>query len=327
MEVNRWTDVWVGAAATTSERSYDAPRAVGEERRALRRGAREHRRAVPADRNDPADVVLRAARTARRRSGVPDGGVDLVVHAASGGPGAGDGTAARVLRGLGCPAATAWEVWRPADGGVLALHLAAQYVSGRPETPLTALVTTMDSASEYADRRREPPGRMCTDEAAGLVLTTTAGMARLLSTAALGEPPHGALLRTDLPWRVPAPGTPPRTRGRLSQRVPWSWSWGRRRGRRPAEETAGHGVPSGHGVQLSEREREAVVPALAECGRAVDDVACFVLTRTGGGGQAPGGHIAELARLLEDGRSRRGDTVVLVGGDERGVGCAVLEIP
>ncbi|MFF1724340.1 hypothetical protein [Streptomyces sviceus] len=332
--MNRWSDVWIGGAATTAaERSYDATAAVRETRRGLRRKPRR----APAERADPADMVVRAARTARRRSGALDGGVDLVVHATGGGPGAGSGTAAAVLRGLGCPAATAWEVCRHADGGVLALHLAAQYVSGRPETPLTALVTVVEGAPAYTDGRPESPGRGSRDsagQAAGLVLTTTAGVARLLSTAVLGDSPHGALLRADLPWQVPAHRNAPRTPGWPGKRGPWSWVWGRGRGRRTVTECAAPapGTSSGpvalleNAPGLGEREDEAVRLALAECGRHVDDVDCYVLTQGDGGARTSGGHVAELARLLEEDRPRRGDIVVLVGGHGRGVGCAVLEI-
>ncbi|MFB0619438.1 hypothetical protein [Streptomyces sp. AGS-58] len=270
--------------------------------------------------------------------------MDLIVHAPAGGPGAMGGTAARVLRGLGCPAATAWEVWRPADGGVLALHLAAQYMSGRPGTPLTALVTATDGVAAYADAGREPPGGERADEAAGLVLTTTAGVARLLATAALGEPPHGALLRSDLPWRVPAHRGAPRGRRWPVVRGAGAWRWGRRVGGPAAAGTPALRVPPGHGItpvhgtppgrgtppaptpQLGEREDEAVRLALAQCGRALEDVAYYVLARADGGERPSGGHVAALARLLEGSRTRRGDTVVLVGGDGRGVGCAVLEV-
>ncbi|MEU7096738.1 hypothetical protein AB0A66_00040 [Streptomyces longwoodensis] len=328
MEVNRWADVWIGGAATTTtaaERSYDASAAVGETRRGLRGRPWQ----ASAGRTDPADMVVRAALTARRRSGAPDGGVDLVLHATAGGPGAVAGTAAAVLRGLGCPAATAWEVCRPVAGGVLALHLAAQYVSGRPETPLIALVTAVDGASTCPDGRPEQPGGGSTGEAAGLVLTTAAGGARLLSTVVLGDPPYGALLRTDLPWQVPAHRNAPGTPGKRG-----SWAWVRGRGRRPATECAApvHGTPSRpiavpeHAIGLGGREGEAVRLALAECERTVDDVGCYVLAPGDGGARTSGGHVAALARLLEEDRPRYGGTVVLVGGDGHGVGCAVLEI-
>ncbi len=302
MELNRWVDVWIGAATTASEPPHDAFRAPGKTRRGARRDALARRdapapRTAPDGRADPADLVLRAARTARRRSAPPDDRVDLAVHATAGGPGAGGGTAARVLRGLGCPAATAWEVRRPVDGGVLALHLAAQYVSERDGPPSTALVTALDGGPAHAE------------EAAGLVLTTTGGVARLLATAALGAPPHTALLRGDLTWHVPVRRRVRRGPGRPAAAGP----------RRPA------GLPA-PAPRLGAREEEAAQLVLAECGRAVEDVTHHVHARTADGDPASGGHLTSLSRLLENGGARRGETVLLVGGDVSGVCSAVLEI-
>ncbi|GGV64891.1 hypothetical protein GCM10010294_17250 [Streptomyces griseoloalbus] len=290
-EVTAWPDVWIGAAATAvgAPPPYDA--VTGTRRRA------GHRRPGADDGADADGALLRAARAARRRSGVPDGGLDLVIHAPTGAAGARDGTAAAVVRGLGCPRATAWEVRRPTGGALVALHLAAQYVSGRPRTPLTALVTT-------AGGDPVPYDRLSAGQATGLVLTASAGVARVLATAVLGGgPPHGSLLRSDLAWSVPERHTP---------------RW-RRRGH--SRGTAAAAGPAG----LGERQCEVVRLALAACGRAEDDVVRF-LPSPAGSGPSCDGQLAQLPRLLEEEGPQRGETLVLADGDARGFGCAVVEI-
>ncbi|MEU3984596.1 hypothetical protein AB0F77_31815 [Streptomyces sp. NPDC026672] len=299
MELTRWPDVWIGAAVTLPGAREEATGGGDRARSVLR----------PAGAAGPADVVLRAARAARERPGAPAGALDLVVHAASGRDRARGGTAARVSHGLGCRGATAWEVWRPAGGGVLALHLAARYVSGRPWTPLTALVTSEGGT----DRPGTRGGRGAGPGATGLLLSTTAGVARVLSTAVLDDQSHGALFRSDLAWRVPAARTFPRTP-----------AWVRDRGRRTA---AGRqqGVDRREGVDgLGPEEHEAVRLALAECGRKMADVVRFALPAAGGGTPSCD-EMAVLVSLLDEEALRRGDIVVLAGGDRRGFGCAVLE--
>ncbi|MBN3932647.1 hypothetical protein IQ279_24040 [Streptomyces verrucosisporus] len=288
-EVTVWPDVWIGAVAT----STGAPPPYIRVTEAGRRGAGRRRSAGGAGAGDE-DALLSAARAARRQSGVPEGELDLVIHAPAGDAGGPDGTAAAVVRGLGCPRATAWEVRRPAGGPLVALHLAAQYVSGRAPTSLTALVTT-------EGRGPALPGRPSARQATGLVLTASAGVARVLATALLGGPPHGSLLRSDLAWRVPERRTPRRRRG----------------GDRPDAAVA---------AGLGERQREVTRQALAACGRATDDTVRFLPPPT----ESEPSRDEQLGALkgrLEQAEARRRETLVLVGGDAGGVACAVVELP
>ncbi|MTE21466.1 hypothetical protein F0L17_20590 [Streptomyces sp. TRM43335] len=289
-EVTVWPDVWIGAVAN----STGAPPPYTRKTEAGRRGI-GRRRSADGGGAGAEEALLRAARAARQQSGVPEGELDLVIHAPAGDAGGSDGTAAAVVRGLGCPRATAWEVRRPAGGPLVALHLAAQYVSGRAPTSLTALVTTADRGPALSVR---PSARRAT----GLVLTASAGVARVLATALLGGgPPHGSLLRSDLAWRVPKRRTPRRRRG----------------GDRPDAAVA---------VGLGERQREVARQALVACGRATDDAVRFLPPPTESE-PSRDEQLGALARRLEQTRPRHRETLVLVGGDADGVVCAVLELP
>ncbi|WP_406250562.1 hypothetical protein [Streptomyces cyaneofuscatus] len=227
------------------------------------------------------DVFVVAAGPRCIRSPAPAGGIDLVVHAPS-------GRAHRVRPRNEDVRATRVQVFRPADGGLAALHVAARYLSAS-DGPGTALVT--------ADRTA-PPGTHPPRTPAGAVVAKGAGAARVLATVFLGAPPEGALFRGDLPWREPAAHRPSlRPLHRLAARC-----------RRPLPER----MPP-----LGGPEREAVSRAVNEAGASLSDVARVVRTPD---------QLTALADLLHRGRETGAPLVVLAGaGRGQDFGCAVLK--
>lgn len=228
------------------------------------------------------DVFIVAAGPQLLRSPAPASGIDLVVHARS-------GRADRVRpRHEDCRATTV-RVFREADGGLAALHVAARYLSAS-QGPGAALVT--------ADRGSAAPA-----SAAGAVVARGAegaGAARVLATVFLGGPPEGALFRGDLAWREPAARRPGFSRALVARR--------RRAGRSPQPER----LPP-----LGGPEREAVARAVDEAGACMADVARVVRTPD---------QLTALADLLDRGKEAGAPLVVLAGaGRGPDFGCAVLK--
>lgn len=228
------------------------------------------------------DVFVVAAGPQPLRSPAPVSGIDLVVHARSG-----RADRVRPRHEDGC--ATTVRVFREADGGLAALHVAARYLSAS-EGPGAALVT--------ADRGGAAPA-----SAAGAVVARGAegvGAARILATAFLGGPPEGALFRGDLAWREPAARRSSLPRVLVARR--------RRAGRSPQSVT----LPP-----LGGPEREAVARAVDEAGASLADVARVVRTPD---------QLTALADLLHRGREAGAPLVVLAGaGRGPDFGCAVLK--
>ncbi|MFJ9185263.1 3-oxoacyl-[acyl-carrier-protein] synthase III C-terminal domain-containing protein [Streptomyces anulatus] len=330
--MTRWDSVFIGAAAAALGDTEELRHAVSAGRYDAHDHERDSYRAVRvAPGGALPGMVLRAAGLARRRSGVAPSDIDLVVHAFAG-HARDAGRAEHVSRELACTSATAMEVVQGSNGGLVALHLVASYLSAST-TMRAALLTTVDcAAGPGTDRYRTERGKVLGDGATGLVVTTGTGVARVLSTAVLGHAPEGALVRADLPWRVPE--TAPRRRDRLGGR-------------------AGGRAPDELAPVLAEREREVLELALSEAGATVADVVRFVFPNlgrrlqgwnqraalgihegrttwgwgTGVGHLRSGDQAAGLAHLLETGELSSGDLVVLVGGGcGRSFGCAVLEM-
>ncbi|MEU0161669.1 hypothetical protein ABZ154_23230 [Streptomyces sp. NPDC006261] len=227
-------------------------------------------------------VFVVAAGPRPLRSPPPVSGIDLVVHARS-------GRADRVRPWREDGRATTVRVFREADGGLAALHVAARYLSVS-EGPGAALVT--------ADRGSAAPA-----SAAGAVIARGAGgvgAARVLATVFLGGPPEGALFRGDLAWREPAA----RRTG-----FPRALAARRRRGGRSPQPVR---LPP-----LGGPEREAVARAVDEAGACMADVGRVVSTPD---------QLTALADLLERGREAGAPLVVLAGaGRGPDFGCAVLK--
>ncbi|MGW6568819.1 3-oxoacyl-[acyl-carrier-protein] synthase III C-terminal domain-containing protein [Streptomyces sp. NPDC054975] len=326
--MTRWDGVFIGAAAAALGETEDLRHAVSAGRYDAHDHERDSYRAVRvAPGRALPGMVLQAAGLARRRSGVAPSDIDLVVHTFPG-HARDAGCAARVSQELACTSATAMEVVQASNGGLVALHLVAAYLSASTAMR-AALLTTVDcAAGPGPDRYRTERGKVLGDGATGLVVTTRTGVARLLSTAVLGDAPEGALVRADLSWRVPEAAAPRRERAE---------------GRAPEDMAP----------VLAEREREVLELALAEAGASVADVVRFVFPNlgrrlqgwsrraalgihedrttwdwgTGVGHLRAGDQAAGLAHLLEAGELSSGDLVVLVGGGcGRSFGCAVLEM-
>ncbi|MFI7235742.1 hypothetical protein [Streptomyces cyaneofuscatus] len=234
------------------------------------------------------DVFVVAAGPQCIRSPAPAGGIDLVVHAPS-------GRAHRVRPRHEDARATRVQVFRPADGGLAALHVAARYLSAS-DGPGAALVTADRTAPPGTYPPRTPAAP------AGAVVAKGAGAARVLATVFLGGPPEGALFRGDLPWREPAARRPsPRPLHRLAARC-----------RKPGREPLPERVPP-----LGGPEREAVARAVDEAGASLSDVARVVRTPD---------QLTALADLLHRGRESGAPLVVLAGaGRGQDFGCAVLK--
>ncbi|MEU9701208.1 ketoacyl-ACP synthase III family protein [Streptomyces sp. NPDC047981] len=330
--MTRWDGVFIGAVAAALGDTQDLEDAVSQGRYDAHDHERDSYRAVRvAPDSALPGLVLRAAGLARDRSGVAPGDIDLVVHAFAG-HAREAGRAAHVSRELACSAATAMEVVQASNGGLAALHLVASYLSASPAMR-AALLTTVDcAAGTGADRYRTERGKVLGDGATGLVVTTGSGVARVLSTAVLGDAPEGALVRADLEWRVPE---------------------GARAGGGGAVGGPGGRTPDDLAAVLAEREREVLELALSEAGATVADVTRFVFPNlgrrlqgwsrraalgiheerttwdwgTGVGHLRSGDQAAGLAHLLDAGELAPGDLVVLVGGGcGRSFGCAVLEM-
>ncbi|MFE7646370.1 ketoacyl-ACP synthase III family protein [Streptomyces phaeoluteigriseus] len=326
-----WDGLFVGAAAMSLGRSQDVRRAVAAGWYDARQCRRDAYRAVRvAEDGALPGLVARAADLVRRRSGVPAGDVDLVLHASSWSAQEAGCRAEGVRQALRCPRATALEVRGAAGSGVVGLHVAARYLSASPDLT-AAVITTGDCAgARTGDRFRSGPGRVLADGATGVVLRTGGGLARVLATTVVGEQPQ-CLLRSDLPWRIP--------------------SAVRERARDEAAATAVR--RDDLAAPLADREREVVERTLTDAGLGTDDIARFVFPHLGSGqqrwdrraawgvdakrttwawgtgvGHLPSGdQTAGLTHLLESAELAAGDKVVLVGGGSADVlGCAVLEV-
>ncbi|MBE4734232.1 MULTISPECIES: hypothetical protein [Streptomyces] len=329
--MTRWDGLFIGAAAMSLGHSQDVHRAVAAGWYDARQCRRDAYRAVRvAEDGALPGLVARAADLARRRSGVPAGDVDLVLHASSWSAEEAGCRAEGVRQALRCPRATPLEVRGAAGSGVVGLHLAARYLSASPDMT-AAVITTGDCAdARTGDRFRAGPGRVLADGATGVVLRTGGGVARVLATTVVEEQPQ-CLLRSDLPWRIPAA-----VRERAHDTV-----------------AATAVRPDDLAAPPADREREVVERALTDSGLGVDDIARFVFPHLGSGlqrwdrraawgvdekrttwdwgagvGHLPSGdQVAGLIHLLESAELAAGDKAVLVGsGSVDGLGCAVLEM-
>lgn len=217
--------------------------------------------------------------------------IDLVVHARCGGR-LREGHAAERVRPR---PATVLQIFRRADSGLAALHVAARYLSASDELRAALVTGEPASAPERASSVRAPEGA-----ATGAVVARGAGSARILSTVFLGAPPDAELFRADLPWREPSPAR------RRSGLVSFPR---RRRGASP---------PDPESVPLLEgAEHKAVVQAVDEAGGTLSDVARIVRSTD---------QLGALGALLRRAPDDEAPLVVLAGaGSGPDFGCAVLK--
>ncbi|MEV4926776.1 ketoacyl-ACP synthase III family protein [Streptomyces roseoverticillatus] len=155
-----------------------------------------------------AEMAVRAARTAVRRSGLGAAGIDLVLHASLGFQGVEWWPAASWIASQSAgPGAVAFDVQQRSNGGLGALHLAAaQLASGAAGT---ALITTGDNfAPPYVDRWAMQFHTIYGDAGTAVVLSTRAGFARLKSTVTFADTSLEPFSRGGTPFAL-VPGTGP----------------------------------------------------------------------------------------------------------------------
>ena len=336
----KWSDIYVSSAAAWLGRPEDVRTAVAEGRYDAEEARDDGYLSVRvAGEETPADMAVSAAERALARSAVPHEDFHLVAHASVGFQGLDHWAPPsyiqkRTVGGNG----SALEVKQASNGGMAAIELAAAYLSARGGSA-AALVTTADKYHlPVFDRYRSDKGMLRGDGASALVLARGAGVARLLSTAVIGDASHEGVYRGGQGFadHIGSEGWPVDLRSRLKTYL-----------------------QSGADVReivhlLTVRQQEVMQTALDDAGVKTDDVARFVFPNAGltvvdwdfrrrefgideprtlwGWGRTVG-HIgagdqaAGLSRLLETKEVGPGDLVVLSGiGAGFTFSCAVLEI-
>ncbi|MFF3662131.1 ketoacyl-ACP synthase III family protein [Streptomyces olivochromogenes] len=336
----KWNDIYVSASAAWLGRPEDVDVAVAEGRYdAEERRDDDYLSVRVAGDETPADMAVAAAKRALSRSSVPHEDFHLVAHASVGFQGLDHWAPPsyiqqRTVGGNG----SAVEVKQASNGGMAAIELAAAYLSART-APTAALVTTADKYHlPVFDRYRSDKGMLRGDGATAVVLTRGSGVARLLSTAVIGDASHEGVYRGGQGFadHIGSEGWPVDLRSRLKTYL-----------------------QSGADVReivhlLTVRQQEVMQTALADAGVKVEDVARFVFPNAGRtvvdwdfrkrefgideprttwewgrgiGHIGAGDQAAGLSRLLETKAVSPGDVVVLSGiGAGFTFSCAVLEI-
>lgn len=336
----RWDDIYVGGVAAFLGHKEDVHEALADGRY----DAEEHEEndylfVRVEDELTPADMAVRAAREALGRAGTPDGGVGLYLHAASTFQGLDHWTPGSYIQEQTAGGtAPALEVRQACNGAIMSLELAAAYLAAKSE-PSSALITTGDRYNPPAyDRYRTDKNILLADGATALVLSRgRQGVARLLSTATVGDTGHEALGRGTGGWQQSPgdAGLPILLRERKKEYL------------------IGGGKIEEIIRTLTVRQQQAMDTALADAGVKVADVARFVYPNIGRVAQdweirkaagiteeqttwawgrevghiAAGDQFAGLAHLLESDAVRPGDRVALAGvGSGYNFGWAVVEI-
>lgn len=271
------------------------------------------------------DVAVDAAKEALARAGVRAADVRLVVHVSCETHGPDDFPPASYVQGKTVGnTALAVEVRQACNGALAALELGAAYLSAAPASA-SALVTTSDRIHPGTDRYRAGQGELSGDGATAAVLSRGAGVARLLSTAVVGDGRFLGIGAAD-------PDEFPSRAAYLAER---------RRLLRPMLRA------------MAEHERHSVELALADAGLASDDISRWVFANVGQflvdqefrkrfgitepmttwdwgrtvGHLGAGNQLAGLTHLIETGTVRVGDRVALCGnGVGFSYGCAIVEI-
>jgi 3-oxoacyl-[acyl-carrier-protein] synthase-3 len=271
------------------------------------------------------DLAADAAKRALSRAGVRAADVRLVVHVSCETHGPDDFPPASYVQGQTVGnTALAVEVRQACNGALAALELGAAYLSAVP-APVCALITTSDRVRPGTDRYRAGGGELSGDGATAAVLSRGAGVARLLSSAVIGDGRFLGIGAAD-PDEFPS-----RAAYRTEQR----------RRLRPMLRA------------MAEQERHSVELALADAGLASGDIDRWVFANVGQflvdqelrktfgitepmttwdwgrtvGHLGAGNQFAGLTHLIETGAVRAGDRVALCGnGVGFNYGCAIVEI-
>lgn len=133
-------------------------------------------------------MAAAAARTAMERAGMTGDDVDLTVHACVGHQGQEFWTPANYVHqeAIGGPAMTV-EIRQGSNGGLTGMELAASHLAARG-SGRAAVVTTGDSFRlPYFDRWASDSQQVYGDGAGAVVLSSSGGFARLLSTVSLSD--------------------------------------------------------------------------------------------------------------------------------------------
>ncbi|MEU6055967.1 ketoacyl-ACP synthase III family protein [Streptomyces xanthochromogenes] len=341
MKQVQWSDVYISASAA----SLAQPESVADAVRQGRCDAQEAelqdyaRISVAAEGQTPADMAVAAGRHAMERSGRSDG-VELLMHASVGFQGIDHWSPAAYIqnRTIGGRAA-AFEVKQASNGALVALNLAAAHVtSGAPSSAV--LITTGDAYPlPVFDRYRSDQGTVRADGGAAMLVTRSQGVARLLSTALVGDATHEEIHRAGEQWRT----TPGEAGWPVDLRA-------RKEGYLRTDAQPGHAVSQ----TLIGGNKEALQTALADANTSLDDIEVLVLPNLGRqatdrmfrlteqgidfsrtcwdwgrnvGHIGAGDQLAALTHLFETRRVRIGDRIALCGlGSGFTFGCAVLEI-
>ncbi|MFD9904174.1 ketoacyl-ACP synthase III family protein [Streptomyces sp. NPDC059063] len=141
---------------------------------------------VSADKSAPEMAVL-AARAALERSGTDPEDLQLRLHACAYHQGHDMWpTASYIQRFSGGGSCPAIEVRQMSNGGMIALELAAGYLSGGGRT--TALVTTADRfCLPGFDRWRSDPSTICGDGGTAVVVSARGGFARIRGLVSVSD--------------------------------------------------------------------------------------------------------------------------------------------
>ncbi|MEU6094319.1 ketoacyl-ACP synthase III family protein [Streptomyces sp. NPDC047079] len=315
----------------------DTGTAIAEGRYSTEEAARARQRAARVSDRPAPDLAADAGRLALSRAGRDPGEIGLLVHAGCFHQGVSFwNTASYVQRKvLGHGEVMAFELRQMSNGGMAALELAAIHLSAVPTVP-AALLTTADRFAEprfprwSADR-----GLVFGDGGTAMVLSRDPGRLRLVSTATYSEPSLEGLHRGDDLHEPPAdPGAPLDLRARKQVFLKDL----------PVTET----IARNEAGMLT-----AVKRCLEDSGSDITGMAAVVVPFFGAdlahkqcidplgipeevtlldyglgiGHLGPGDQFAGLDHLIETGRVRAGDRVLLVGVGAGFVWtCAVVEV-
>ncbi len=322
-----YEDLYVAGCASALPPARTAEEAVAQGQctagEVKRTGMRSVTVAAPGD-SGPA-LAARAAVTALERAGCPAPAVGLVLHATLYDQGHDLWGSASYVQSLALPGehepCPAMEIRQVSNGGMAALELASAWLRSGAARP-AALLTAGDVFGPPGfDRWHSDPGTVYADGGAALVLSRTAGFARLRSLATFSEPRLEGMHRGDHPFALPA------DRARQVDLEECKEQFLARTGRQTAI------------ALVSGGQRRALQRALSEADAELDDITHFVLPNLGrrrleaayfrGLGIDPekstwswasqvghlgaGDQFAGLAHLVETKQVAAGDRVLLAG--------------
>ncbi|GGU72482.1 ketoacyl-ACP synthase III family protein [Lentzea flava] len=283
-----------------------------------------------------AEMAVAAARTALARAGSTPEDVALILHADTYHQGqdlwpVGSYIQRETVRN-GC---LALEIRQMSNGGMAALDLAVSYLALRE--PADALLTTADRfCLPGIDRWRTDPGTPYADGASAVVLSRRGGYAQLLSLSVNADSELEPLHRGDEPFGL-AP---------FAHRMPVDFE--------AAKNAFARQYGLSYGINRANAGQAAVIDeALADADMKLGDAEWVVLPHFGRrrldvnylrpydiaperttwewsrtvGHLGAGDQFASLGHLVDSGRARPGQRIVLVGvGAGYSWGCAVVEI-